>query len=473
MSCAYSAPLLAEHWAEVLAALTPAERVVLPHALQLWLRPEQQIDLGGWRVHGTIAGRGWGKTHGYASLINRLVAGNVRNVGLMGPTEKVTAEVQVQALIETAPPWQRPAFFKDHVAWPNGANALLFSAEAPEKTRGANLEVSWCTELVAWPRSTARAAWDNLALATRIGVELMCFDTTSKGRNPLVLARVEDSEADPARYPIQHGTTYDNPLLSPEFLRAVEAMYPEGSRQFQEEVLGRVFREASLALWDQAWIDAGRREIAPAPLDLVILALDPARSERADADEFGLVCAGRQGREIYILEDHSGHLTAEHAANVIVDRCQLDAAGFVWETNNVGKAIRELISVIARQRGLVLYDVPAGKPFPRRQPGRIYVREVHTARSKESRADAPARLYADGRVHHVGDLSKLEEELTTWEPGEGKSPNRLDALVYVVAELGEVALDKVRSPTADAGGAARAQELLRAGLHRIGRGRRI
>jgi phage terminase large subunit-like protein len=42
-------------------------------------------------------------------------------------------------------------------------------------------------------------------------------------------------------------------------------------------------------------------------------------------------------------------------------------------------------------------------------------------------------LYKRGRIHHIGNpnrFTKLEHEWTNWVPGEGKSPNRLDALVW-------------------------------------------
>jgi phage terminase large subunit-like protein len=43
-------------------------------------------------------------------------------------------------------------------------------------------------------------------------------------------------------------------------------------------------------------------------------------------------------------------------------------------------------------------------------------------------------LYEKGVVHHVGEFVHLEEEMTTWVPGD-KSPNRVDALVWGITEL--------------------------------------
>jgi phage terminase large subunit-like protein len=52
------------------------------------------------------------------------------------------------------------------------------------------------------------------------------------------------------------------------------------------------------------------------------------------------------------------------------------------------------------------------------------------------RAEPIAALYEQGKVHHVGVLAKLEDQLTAWDPGAStKSPDRLDACVWALTEL--------------------------------------
>ena len=65
----------------------------------------------------------------------------------------------------------------------------------------------------------------------------------------------------------------------------------------------------------------------------------------------------------------------------------------------------------------------------------ISYESVRATRGKEVRAEPVADLYRRGYVHHVGDFPELEDELTTWVPGEGRSPNRLDALVWGIIYL--------------------------------------
>ena len=61
---------------------------------------------------------------------------------------------------------------------------------------------------------------------------------------------------------------------------------------------------------------------------------------------------------------------------------------------------------------------------------------VNASRGKMIRAEPVAALYEQGRVHHVGAFPELEDEMTTWTVDEPWSPNRLDALVWAITELG-------------------------------------
>ncbi len=65
------------------------------------------------------------------------------------------------------------------------------------------------------------------------------------------------------------------------------------------------------------------------------------------------------------------------------------------------------------------------------------VREVNSRRGKWIRAEPVFSLYEQGHVHHVPGLTELEEQLTQWIPGQGSSPDRLDALVHGMHELTE------------------------------------
>ena len=61
---------------------------------------------------------------------------------------------------------------------------------------------------------------------------------------------------------------------------------------------------------------------------------------------------------------------------------------------------------------------------------------ANATRGKILRAEPISALYEQGLVHHVGFFPELEDEMThyTGEVGQ-KSPNRLDALVWVLTWL--------------------------------------
>jgi phage terminase large subunit-like protein len=66
------------------------------------------------------------------------------------------------------------------------------------------------------------------------------------------------------------------------------------------------------------------------------------------------------------------------------------------------------------------------------------IKMVDSRRGKALRAEPIVALYERHLVHHVGkpgDLADLEDEMTTWVPGKGASPNRVDALVHACTDL--------------------------------------
>ena len=63
------------------------------------------------------------------------------------------------------------------------------------------------------------------------------------------------------------------------------------------------------------------------------------------------------------------------------------------------------------------------------------VLEVHSKHGKQLRAEPTVLAYEQGRVHHLGYLADLETQMTQWIPGEGKSPDRVDALVHALTAL--------------------------------------
>lgn len=477
MTCEIAPAYALAHCAPTYFDTLPSDvdRLVAAFDLDAWLRPEQRIPEEGCCSFGVCGGRGFGKSvmlaHGLNSRVER---GSCRKPALMGPNEDRVFEVQVKFLVDLSPPWFRAEPYRGGVRWPNGVVAEAFTPEAPDAPRSGNFDLSWLCEIVAWPRSTRREAYDNITTATRVGQHpLVLWDTTSKGKNEVIQQLLDDNKRDPQMHRILYGLTFDNPLLSKPYLRALVSKYVVGSRKYQEEIEGKIFTESTGALWRQSWLDDHRVRDVPADLANTILAYDPSLSAGPEADEAGLiVVSSTRNGELYVRDDLSGRQTPEACANAIVDRCERDAAGFVYERNHCGDMPRDLVKVIAARKRITVQELTreeAQRPFPRRRQGVIYVKTVTSARAKEDRAEAPAALYQEGRVHHVGRFDLLELEQTTWEPG-AKSPNRLDALVIGVAELAGIKIaDRARPKGGNAiAGAAAAMAALRVQPGRVG-----
>lgn len=68
----------------------------------------------------------------------------------------------------------------------------------------------------------------------------------------------------------------------------------------------------------------------------------------------------------------------------------------------------------------------------------VPVKEVRASRGKWLRAEPVAALYAQGRVMHARRFPELEDEMCDFGPdglSGGRSPDRVDALVWALSEL--------------------------------------
>ena len=72
------------------------------------------------------------------------------------------------------------------------------------------------------------------------------------------------------------------------------------------------------------------------------------------------------------------------------------------------------------------------------QDDRVPVRGVRANRGKALRAEPIAALYEPGRVRHAGRFAALEDEMCDFTHAglsNGRSPDRVDALVWALSEL--------------------------------------
>ena len=161
-------------------------------------------------------------------------------------------------------------------------------------------------------------------------------------------------------------------------------------------------------------------------LTRVVIALDPAGTSQATADEMGIVAAGvGVDGHGYVLRDASRRGTPEACARDAIglyDRLEADV--LIGEANNGGEWIGTVIALVAAEmhrRG-------------ERPMATVHYKMVHASRNKQTRAEPVATEHAHGRIHHVGVFPELEGEMTGWVPGM-PSPSRMDAAVWCFTEL--------------------------------------
>lgn len=209
-----------------------------------------------------------------------------------------------------------------------------------------------------------------------------------------------------------HFTSYDNPHVSAEGIELIAADMTRLSRE--QEILAEDDVEIPGALWRQAEIDALRVREYP-PLARVVVAIDPMGSVENPGAECGIVVAGLGcDGHFYPLEDVSLSATPDgwaRAAVAAFDRW--DADRIVAERNYGGDMVASTLRTIDRNIPLKL---------------------VTASRGKLVRAEPVAALYEQGKAHHVGEFPALEYELCSYN-GSGRSPNRMDALVWAGTEL--------------------------------------
>jgi phage terminase large subunit-like protein len=423
---------------EQLALLPEAERLQILAGMDadtlmwdwsVWGRPEQQAPEGDWSIWMYLAGRGAGKTRAAAEWIReqaKYTTTGQRRFALVARTAADVRDVIVEGesgIISVTPPSERPLYepSKRRLTWPNGNTATCFTADEPDSLRGPQFTHAWGDEVAAWrqtPDAAGMTAFDNLRVGTRLGSNPKIMVTTTPKRVPLLYQLLEE-ERKTGRVVVTRGSTLDNSgNLSSSYIDAITGVYA-GTRLAAQELYGEMLDNVEGALWTEELIDKGRETVYPIGTPLRVIGVDPSVAENP-RDECGIVVvASTADRDLYkrhawVLEDATVHGSPETWANKVVAMAQKWGCPVVAEVNQGGALVRNAINAI--------------------DPN-IKVFEVHSKYGKALRAEPVTLAYEQSRVHHVNYLPELEAQMYSWIPGEGKSPDRVDALVHALTAL--------------------------------------
>lgn len=401
-----------------------------------------QLPPGEWgRIWYVRGGRGGGKTWTGSNNFADLLAGSAPGEwGVIAPTYADARDTCVESqksglikalggkcgpggvLLEKGPhiaQWNRSM---GQLWLRNGSVVYVDGADdGALRIQGKNLSGCWCDEIGLWKQW--KTAWDeSIRYAVRSAPGKIIATGTPKRSMParhLVKRLLEDPRVAKSRL-----RTEDNAAnLDPESL--AEFLTTKGTALGRQELEGELLAEIEGALWSPDQIEASRVTEAP-ELVLIVVGIDPSGGDSAGNAEQGIVAAGRSADgEFYVLADRSCKLPPQGwASRAIGLYHELEADWVVAETNFGGDMVVATI---------------------RNVDDNVPVEKVTASRGKRQRAEPIAVRYGDptdastwarSKVHHVGMFEDLEDQMCTWDPEGGTSPDRVDALVWALTKLG-------------------------------------
>lgn len=428
----------AEERAAFFDALTVQQSLELKHDWPFWARPEQLLPDGdAWYLWKVLAGRGFGKTRTGAEAVVEWARQPGTRIALIGRIPQDVRRVMVEGesgILACSPPWFYPEWNSaiGELRWPNGSLGQCFSSEVPSNLRGPQFHKAWIDEWCKfrWPEEV----WDMLMMCLRLGKTPQVISTTTPRPSKLLRELLSASTTR-----VTKGSTFDNAGNLPEmYLRQLLDRFA-GTNLGAQELYAMILDKVEGALWDHDTIekfrlkarrlDDGTYEFPTAPpLKKTVLAIDPGVSDdiKEEAAETGIVLAGlgADGHG-YVLKDLSGrgglHL---HAGRILEAWRAEDVDEIVVEKNQGGALVAHTLRMTT--------DPKTGKPAGPRLP----IKEVTATKGKRTRAEPVSMLYQQGKVHHLGKVADLEDQMCTWIPDVSKkSPDRMDALVWAFTHL--------------------------------------
>ena len=413
--------------ARLLAGMPDAAIRALQHSYEFWARASQREPTGHWHKWLLLGGRGAGKTWTGANVTNRRArSGTVEKILLGAATPADARDIMIEGesgILATAAPDFRPVCepSKARITWPNGCKGYIRSGAEPERFRGINTGFAWLDELAAW--QYPQEAFDNALFRLRTGVHPQVVITTT----PKPIHLIRQLVADPSCVVTTDSSFANRANLAESWWADTVARY-EGTRYGEQEIYARVLTDVPGAQWRMSLIDATRITLAEFSslgdnnLARIVIGVDPAVTSSDNSNETGIVVVvagtGPKRGHSYVIRDASGRYGAsDWTRQVVAQYHTLKADRVIAEVNNGGD--------------LVEYALRVADP-------NIAYQGVHAAKGKRTRAEPVVGLYEQGRVHHVGTLATLEDQMTTFVPDErtdGQSPDRVDALVWAITAL--------------------------------------
>jgi phage terminase large subunit-like protein len=386
-------------------------------------RLTQQPPAGDWHTWLILGGRGSGKTRMGAEWTSGVAQGyrpfsstKSMNIALVGETLGDVREVMIDGPsgIMSASRAERPRFemTRRRLVWSSGATASMFSSEDPESLRGPQFDAAWCDELAKW--KNLQAVWDMLQFGLRLGTNPKQVITTTPKPLPLLKKMLADTNIPVRRMKMRENADF----LAPGFIRHIDGLYG-GTRLGRQELDGELIEESEGALWSRLMMENVFCPDVP-ELKRIVIAIDPPASATKKSDACGIIAAGLDDKGTgWVLADESFAPAKPHewARRAIALYYRLEADLVIAEVNQGGDMVPAVIAA---------------------EDENVPVRPVRANRGKAVRAEPVAALYEQGRVRHAARFPMLEDEMCDFSHNglsSGRSPDRVDALVWALSDL--------------------------------------
>jgi phage terminase large subunit-like protein len=426
------ASLPPEMRAEIWGELSPMDRVRLAYAWEFWARPKQRppVQRIRKRYRLIMSGRGFGKNLTATNWIRERVEAGARSIAIIGPTLADIGKYQINGesgLIAAFPPHQRPVHKEDKrlIVFHTGAVAHIITAEEAE-WRGGNVDTVWWDELA---KSRYRQKlWDNLEFNLRSaesGLECEAMVTTT----PLPIAQLKELVLDPDCWTIVGSSDENESNLEARTIARWRRRFG-GTRQGAQEMDGLILTDNPDALFSKTVFEETRvlsRADVPELVEVAV-AIDPSIATNEDNDPTAWASGGIDEKgDVWILASDADRWTPEEWGTRVLkafDVAKADA--FVGERNRGGDLVASNIRAALRAKGR----------------GGVKIVDVIATRGKQIRAEPVAAMHEQRRIHFVGVQRETEDEMCEWNPRlGGPSPNRLDAVVWLVYHLAKLSVE--------------------------------
>lgn len=294
------------------------------------------------------------------------------------------------------------------VRYPNGSRVWIVGTPTVKDTDRlralTNIDVDVFEEFFANP--CAMEAYRQADLSRRRGSRRFVISSTPR---PHALHKEWEENA---RVHITRATSMQNRFIPLDWLATLEKQY-KGTRLYRQEVLGEVIEDVEGALWKANDIERSRVAGEPSEVsgicDRIVVGVDPPTGQGT----CGIVVVGQDARgHMYVLDDRSVEEASPHVwAARVQDAVNTYDAVVVAEINQGGQMVKEVLN-------------SAGADLP--------IQTVNATKNKKTRAEPIALLWEveEQIVHMVSQSTKLFDQMCEWVPGEGASPDRVDAMVW-------------------------------------------